>query len=75
MEKDIGAIKQIIETSQSAGLLLEKGMGEEFFLAKGVNQDALNSLSNPVKAVIGWRRLEENKTAVKGITEKAYADE
>jgi len=38
-------------------------------------KDTLNSLSNPVKAVIGWRRLEENKTAVKGITEKAYADE
>ena len=41
MEKDIGAIKQIIETSQSAGLLLEKGMGEEFFLAKEALKTAL----------------------------------
>lgn len=41
MEKDIGAIKQIIETSQSAGLILEKGVGEEFFLAKEALKTAL----------------------------------
>lgn len=41
MEKNIGAIKQIIETSQSAGLILEKGAGEEFFLAKEALKTAL----------------------------------
>lgn len=41
MEKNIGAIKQTIEISQSAGLLVEKGAGEEFFLAKEALKTAL----------------------------------